>query len=288
MSDLAQRIDATAIADLRVSQWDDAPRLQALISELLGVVTDSLTDPLAYLERQLRPTTAEGVWLDHVGDRVGCIRPTIDDDAIERFGFDQAGVGFDQAPFSTVQDELVPQVAVGDAYYRCFVDFCARAALSDGSVGSLEEALRCDFANAIVVDNADGTAVIRNVANDPRPEIVGLITPMIMDAMPAGIAVTIHDPPGAPVLTATVVSSTQIDLSWTQPRDHGEAITGYDVERRFVNAQTWRDQGHTGTGRTLSITGLRANRTYLFRVRAVNSVGNGPWSTVVTARTLSS
>ena len=75
MSDLAQRIDTTEIANLRVSQLDGAPRLQALIREVLGVVDDALTQPLARLETYLRIETAEGVWLDYIGERLGLFRP---------------------------------------------------------------------------------------------------------------------------------------------------------------------------------------------------------------------
>lgn len=287
MSDIAQRISQSAIEDLRVSQWDDAARLQALIRGILGVVTTQLIEPLAELETQLRYTTAKGVWLDHVGERVDCERPEVEDTSFARFGFDAAGVGWGQGPFATTQAALTSRVPLGDEYYRCFVAFCSHTILTDGSRRSLEASLHCSFPDARVYDHADGTVTIRNVANDPRPQLATLIEPMIREALPVGVGVTLHDPPSAPVLTATVVSSSRIDLSWSLPRDHGSPITGYDVERRFVNAQTWRDQGHSGTGRTLTITGLRASRTYLFRVRAVNAVGDGPWSAVVEARTQS-
>ena len=124
--------------------------------------------------------------------------------------------------------------------------------------------------------------------NDGRPEVV-----RVWDGDDAVIRVwdgmdliwTAFTEPAAPALTATVRSSTQIDLSWTAPADGGAAITGYDVEYKLATASGWTDAGHTGTSRTDSITGLTRATAYQFRVRAVNSEGNGPWSAVRSATT---
>ena len=184
------RIDIEAIASLIVSQWGDANQLQALIRGLLDVVTQHFIDPLNKIDGHLRYTDAEGVWLDYLGQRLGCIRPEVPDTSFDRFGFDDAGVGFDQGPFHTEIDALAARVAIGDDYYRCFVEFCARGLLSDGSRASLEEMLQCLFPTAAVEDNADGTVTVHNVSNDPRQNIAALAMPLIEDAMPAGISVT--------------------------------------------------------------------------------------------------
>lgn len=191
MSDIAQRIDPSAIEELRVSQWDGAPRLQALIRGLLGLVADTLGEPLEVLETQIRYTTANGVWLDRAGARIGCARPSVLDDSVDRFGFGEAGVGWNQAPFSSVQPHLTSRNPLGDEFYRCYVEFCSHAILGDGSRPSLEAALRCTFPNARVQDNADGTVTVHNVADDPRPQLATLATPFIEGAMPAGISVTL-------------------------------------------------------------------------------------------------
>ena len=191
MSDLATRIDQEAVEGLLVSQWSDATRLQALIHGFLDVIREGLVDPLAYLERQLRYTTAEGIWMDLVGRRVGCRRLSVLDTSFDRFGFDDAGVGFDQGPFDTTNPSLSSRVPIDDSYYLCFIEFCAQAILSDGSRPSLEAALQCSFEDARIQDNADGTVTIHNVADDPRPNLATLAEPMIRAAMPAGITVTL-------------------------------------------------------------------------------------------------
>ena len=71
-------------------------------------------------------------------------------------------------------------------------------------------------------------------------------------------------------------------LAWTVPSDDGgESITDYDVSSD--DGVTWASTGSTFTAYTL--TGLDKGTEYTFRVRAVNSVGNGTASTSVTETT---
>src|SRR5207237_761043 len=69
--------------------------------------------------------------------------------------------------------------------------------------------------------------------------------------------VTAPQPPTG--LTATAVSSSQINLSWTAPSNTGgSAITGYKIERSTDGGTTWSIiQSNTGsTTTTYSNTGL--------------------------------
>ena len=191
MSDLAGRIDADAIAALRVSQWAGAPRLNALMAEILAVATTGLTEPLARLEASRRPPGADGYWLDLIGERLGLIRPNVLDTSFQRFGFDAAGVGFGQGPFDTVIESLVARVAVGDPYYRCLLAIRGRALLAGGTVPGLEAMLRVEFPDVLVEDHADGTITIRNVANDPRQNLATIAEAMIRAAAPAGVTVRV-------------------------------------------------------------------------------------------------
>lgn len=92
--------------------------------------------------------------------------------------------------------------------------------------------------------------------------------------------------PAAPSnLTATVISISQINLSWT---DNSNNETGFKIERcqgstctNFVEIAT------TGPNATsFSNTGLARNTRYRYRVRAFNAVGNSGYSNIVAARTL--
>src|SRR6185436_3606104 len=74
-------------------------------------------------------------------------------------------------------------------------------------------------------------------------------------------------PPSVPTnLSATAISGTQIDLSWTASTDN-VGVTGYHVYRNGV------DQGTTA-GTTWSSTGLTSATTYSFTVSAFDAASN--------------
>ena len=111
------------------------------------------------------------------------------------------------------------------------------------------------------------------------------------ESTPSNVARATTDPtvPGAPTgLSATANGTSQIDLSWTAPAyDGGSAITGYRVEMAESGNGPWSNlAANTGSaGTTYSHTGLEpASRRY-YRVSAVNTVGHGRASGVVTATT---
>jgi hypothetical protein len=89
--------------------------------------------------------------------------------------------------------------------------------------------------------------------------------------------------PLAPInLIATAISSNRIDLTWT---DCGFGEVGYKIERRSGNG-AWSQIGTKGGNVTsFSSTGLTRNRTYSYRVRAFNEVGDSVYSNVATAKT---
>ena len=78
-------------------------------------------------------------------------------------------------------------------------------------------------------------------------------------------------------LTATA-GNQQIALMWTAPSDGGSAITKYEYQQ---DQGTWTTTG--GTGTTFTKTGLSNGTEYDFKIRAVNSVGNGTASAEVSA-----
>ena len=78
------------------------------------------------------------------------------------------------------------------------------------------------------------------------------------------------DPTG---LSATAVSASQINLSWTASTDN-VAVANYRVERCDGAACTNFLEIGTPTGPTFSDTGLAEATTYRYRVRAVDAAGN--------------
>ncbi|HYR13589.1 MAG TPA: fibronectin type III domain-containing protein, partial [Mycobacterium sp.] len=81
-------------------------------------------------------------------------------------------------------------------------------------------------------------------------------------------------PPTAPNgLTATGVSSSQINLAWTASTDN-VGVTAYLIERCQGSGCTSFAQVGTSTSTGYSDTALAASTTYLYRVRATDAAGN--------------
>jgi titin len=96
--------------------------------------------------------------------------------------------------------------------------------------------------------------------------------------------------PDAPTGVTTTVESGQTTLTWTTPAsDGGAAISGYIVERSTNGGATWTTVTST-MATTFVVTGLTNGVTYVFRITAANSVGNGLPSAmaVVTPATVAS
>src|SRR5437016_14144106 len=93
-------------------------------------------------------------------------------------------------------------------------------------------------------------------------------------------------PPTAPAnLVATVVSSTQINLSWNASTDN-VGVSGYSLERCPGSTCTNFTQISTPSGTSYSNTGLAANTTYRYRVRATDAAGNfSAYSSIASATT---
>ena len=87
--------------------------------------------------------------------------------------------------------------------------------------------------------------------------------------------------PAAPTdLQATAVSSSQINLTWTNNALDATAIR---VESEPAGSASFTDIGAAATLTSTGITNLQPNTTYSFRVRAQNAAGYSAYSNVVTA-----
>jgi hypothetical protein len=83
-------------------------------------------------------------------------------------------------------------------------------------------------------------------------------------------------------LTATAVSSSQINLSWT---DNSNSETGFKVERS-TDGTTFTQIATVAANVTTYVnTGLPALTRYYYRVRAYNAGGNSAYSNIAPART---
>ena len=93
--------------------------------------------------------------------------------------------------------------------------------------------------------------------------------------------------PSAPTWGNFTTATRSITVRWTAPSSNGgSAITGYEIEYRSGTSGSWTDgpdPGANATSRTIS--GLTPNTSYQFRIRAINRIGNGTWSSNKSGRT---
>lgn len=85
--------------------------------------------------------------------------------------------------------------------------------------------------------------------------------------------------PSAPVVTKTP-ASTSMTITWKAPADNGAAITNYELQ--WSTSSTFATIAGTDTSLpvTKTISGFALATRYYFRVRAINSIGPGGWSSV--------
>ena len=85
-------------------------------------------------------------------------------------------------------------------------------------------------------------------------------------------------------LTATAISSRQINLSWT---DNSANETGFKIERAAASSGPFSQIATVGANvKTYQNTGLQRNTSYYYRVRAYNAAGDSAYSNTASAITL--
>ena len=116
---------------------------------------------------------------------------------------------------------------------------------------------------------------------------VAAITATGLGAASGTAGATTFDLPTIPTNLTAVGADAEVTLTWTAPSDGGSPITDYLIEYR---ADSGQGQGSwivfddsTSSLTSATVTGLSNGQSYDFRVSAINSVGQGPLSDVVSA-----
>ena len=96
---------------------------------------------------------------------------------------------------------------------------------------------------------------------------------------PLASATTDRSIPGKPTLTVNGLTRAAY-VSWASPATPtgGSAIIRYEVQRWDAANRRWVDR-LTTTATAFLDSGLTTGKKYFYRVRAVNAMGDGPWST---------
>ena len=100
----------------------------------------------------------------------------------------------------------------------------------------------------------------------------------------AEIRVTLLQPPSRPTGVTATAGDRQVSLAWTGPTD--ATIIRWQVQQKEGSGSygPWRDiPNSTASTRSHTVTGLTNGATYGFKIRAVNTAGNGDPSDEVTA-----
>ena len=97
--------------------------------------------------------------------------------------------------------------------------------------------------------------------------------------------------PGAPAITMPITAGAgSLTVSWSAPSVNASGITAYDLRHILTSADetvdanwTEKDNAWTGSGPLRYVlTELSGGTQYDVQVRAVNSIGDGPWSATAT------
>jgi len=84
--------------------------------------------------------------------------------------------------------------------------------------------------------------------------------------------------PEAPTGVTAAAGVRSASVGWTAPADGGSPITGYRVLVRDGRGQAIATMAVAASTTSVTVTGLRARRAYIFSVSAQNIVGSGPES----------
>ena len=81
-------------------------------------------------------------------------------------------------------------------------------------------------------------------------------------------------------------SSNSLTVSWSAPDNAGKpALTGYDVRYRETDTVNWATVRQDAPNTSVIIASLRSNTFYDIQVRALNTNGSSPWSSIAKGTT---
>ena len=177
------------------------------------------------------------------------------------------------------------RIVVGGGIYTGDNDFIALRLLADGS---LDAGFGTGGISDPGVTGEPGGVMGITIDAQERYVVGGWIQPLGSPTLFAlarflGSGTPPSDPPAAPSgLAATAISSTRIDLSWI---DNATDESGFEVDRS-PDGSDWSPLVTLGPDVTAHAdSGLAANATWYYRVRAVNILGGSDWSNIASATT---
>ncbi|MEM7221641.1 MAG: M12 family metallo-peptidase [Pseudomonadota bacterium] len=134
-----------------------------------------------------------------------------------------------------------------------------------------------NFSNPNVLYDGEPTGVDHNADPNNSADNVRTMnnTAAVVAAFREGTSEPLPPPQAPSNLSASVISDSQISVTWTDNSDNETAM----VLQRAVNGGGFSTHANLGANMTIfNDSGLEANTTYDYRVRASNASGNSSWS----------
>ena len=138
---------------------------------------------------------------------------------------------------------------------------------------------RCRCNDSIEGEFADGEFFATSVSGLGLP-LLDADFDLLYDFVQNETATAISTTPAANPLAspggigATGVTATGLTLSWGEV----PGATGYKVEQSADNGSTWIDVPVSGADTTVAVSGLTAEKTYLFRAQTIKNDEKSDWS----------
>ena len=132
--------------------------MEPLLVDISDIQQRLQADVIAQFSEKYDIDTADGVWLDYVGFRLGIFtRPALPNDPGIYFGFDLAGTGFDQANFVSDSSDTL---ALDDADFRAFLKVIAQQLITDCTPENIRQSLLLFFDEVLIVDGQDMNMIV--------------------------------------------------------------------------------------------------------------------------------
>jgi hypothetical protein len=151
-------IDITDNSKWLAIQYQDT-NVQVLLDGFHAVLQQYLADVINEFSEKFDIRTADGVWLDYIGYKVGVFeRPAVPVTQDEYFGFSGSpGTGFNQASFLAASEDTLP---VDDDTFREFLLVRYQQIIATCTNDNIRDILLLIFDDALVIDNQNMTMTI--------------------------------------------------------------------------------------------------------------------------------
>jgi len=173
-------------------------------------------------------------------------------------------------PDGNAKTALVARLAVVQAAIDAAIAAAALAAATAAVVAAEAAVTQVSVNSATTLVNALPAGVAKTALLGRLATVQAAVTAATTPPVPVNTVA------GAPTGVSATAGNAIASVSWTAPTSNGgAAITDYIVEYSNNNGSTWTVfSDGVSTATTATVTGLVNGTAYIFRIKAVNAVGN--------------